>query len=612
MPQVWSLVLESFTTVGVSKLVEARIVDTLIRAFLRASAEIQQSTFPQILAISETITKDKSHSKDAGKLLSNLVFTTLASATGNPGLEAVGYSVCQGWLDIMISSSVSRTPSIEGPSEAVHIRMDAAEVSSFLRKTAKFLRTHLNLGSFEGPTGAKKSVVMRLNLACDLLLVAMNVRLKEADSLALGDLESVVAQDKQLRQEYHASLDDLVSWLFLNARGAAEEQAPSGLGNVALQTPATAKVKRITDLLESYLLRLGAGGSQEAACQVALSSLVRVVKQLNRSLSRAAEEGTIGADALLSLGRRTNEYFTQFVGNWLKSDAIASHFVFELGGFEFLLDTIGKRDEGKAPSETSPRAKEGQEGRPTIHAALPPGRAEGEPASSDIYELLYAGEEGHEEDQKTPSAPAGGEGAKTASGGPEHEQELPLDEPPQLVLGELANKQLVLTEDNTGGNVASTHSKVDWSCNKRAYKNRLMVTGLQGALRNEYWVLFKLQQTALLKEIQVGFTNYWSTDAEAYSEPLTVLVQAGLERNSLTTVCSLELAKDDGFGSVQATVFGKNLHSFQVAGGEVAQTVEGLIQSKLASLQNFQANYIKLSMRRHVLCCLENSPLAAR
>ena len=40
--------------------------------------------------------------------------------------------------------------------------------------------------------------------------------------------------------------------------------------------------------------------------------------------------------------------------------------------------------------------------------------------------------------------------------------------------------------------------------------------------------------------------------------------------------------------------------------------MEAMIQSKLASLQNFQANFIKLCMRRHVLSCLENSPLAAR
>ena len=103
--------------------------------------------------------------KDAGKLLSNLVFSTLTAATGNPELEVVGYSVCQGWLDIMISSSVSG--GLGG--DSVHVRMDAVEASSLLRKTTKFLKSHLSLGSFEGATGAQKTVVMRLNLACDLL-----------------------------------------------------------------------------------------------------------------------------------------------------------------------------------------------------------------------------------------------------------------------------------------------------------------------------------------------------------------------------------------------------------------------------------------------------------
>jgi hypothetical protein len=126
-----------------------------------------------------------------------------------------------------------------------------------------------------------------------------------------------------------------------------EEQARSGLGDVSSQTPATAKVKRITEMVEAYFLRLGGKEKDDVATQAALSSLVRVVKQLNRGLSRAAEDGTAGADALLCLSRRTNDYFTKFVGNWLKSDPIASHFVFELGGFEFLLDTIGKKEEGQ-------------------------------------------------------------------------------------------------------------------------------------------------------------------------------------------------------------------------------------------------------------------------
>ena len=215
------------------------------------------------------------------------------------------------------------------------------------------------------------------------------------------------------------------------------------------------------------------------------------MKQLNRSLGAAAKEGTIGADALMSLSRRTNDYFTKFVGNWLKSDSIASHFVFELGGFEFLLDTIGTRDEDAIGEEAEPSTGEGKDWQRTLLSGEASSQAEEEAGASDIYELLDGGEEDSVLDAK--ASPAKGDGGKQPSGSQEREQEAPLDEPPQLILGELANKQLVLTEDNTGGPGASTHGKVDWSCNKRAYKNRLMVTGLHGALRNEYWVLFKLQ-----------------------------------------------------------------------------------------------------------------------
>ena len=41
------------------------------------------------------------------------------------------------------------------------------------------------------------------------------------------------------------------------------------------------------------------------------------------------------------LSERTNEYFIKLLSQWLISDSVASYFVFDLGGFEFLLDTIG-------------------------------------------------------------------------------------------------------------------------------------------------------------------------------------------------------------------------------------------------------------------------------
>ena len=68
-----------------------------------------------------------------------------------------------------------------------------------------------------------------------------------------------------------------------------------------------------------------------------------------------------------------------------------------------------------------------------------------------------------------------------------------------------------------------------------------------------------------MKEIQIGFNNFWAADAEIYAEPLSVLVEAGMEENNLSLVCNLHIAKDDAFGSVSVTVFGKNLQTFTVS-----------------------------------------------
>jgi hypothetical protein len=72
-------------------------------------------------------------------------------------------------------------------------------------------------------------------------------------------------------------------------------------------------------------------------------------------------------------------------------------------------------------------------------------------------------------------------------------------------------------------------------------------------------MFFSLPSPIELKEIQIGFTNYWGADTETFVEPLSVLVEAGMDENNLSLICNLHLIKDDAFGSVSATVFGKNL-----------------------------------------------------
>lgn len=100
-----------------------------------------------------------------------------------------------------------------------------------------------------------------------------------------------------------------------------------------------------------------------------------------------------------------------------------------------------------------------------------------------------------------------------------------------------------------------------------------------------------------IKEIQIGFTNYWAADTEVYAEPLSVLVEAGMDEHNLALVCNLQLAKDDAFGSVSSTIFGQNLQTFQAThsttttatttnGKKVLnnQVIEEMIQQKLQSI----------------------------
>lgn len=56
----------------------------------------------------------------------------------------------------------------------------------------------------------------------------------------------------------------------------------------------------------------------------------------------------MGFDVSVKLSNRTNDYFIKFLKQWLISDTVASFFVFDLQGFEFLLDTIGIGSEVKS------------------------------------------------------------------------------------------------------------------------------------------------------------------------------------------------------------------------------------------------------------------------
>ena len=114
-------------------------------------------------------------------------------------------------------------------------------------------------------------------------------------------------------------------------------------------SPATAKVKQITEHIEEVfaLLAESATDSNEQAVKLALQAMTTIVRRMNRTVLDLAQNNQLGFDLSVRLSERTNEYFTKLLGQWLISDNVASYFVFDLQGFEFLLDTIGVGAETK-------------------------------------------------------------------------------------------------------------------------------------------------------------------------------------------------------------------------------------------------------------------------
>ena len=81
--------------------------------------------------------------------------------------------------------------------------MSADELSVFLKKTALYLNQYLNKGSFEGPTGANVEVMMRLNIASDLVYVIRYAENKtKPGSLAITELFQQVTSNPRIKKDY--------------------------------------------------------------------------------------------------------------------------------------------------------------------------------------------------------------------------------------------------------------------------------------------------------------------------------------------------------------------------------------------------------------------------
>jgi hypothetical protein len=135
-------------------------------------------------------------------------------------------------------------------------------------------------------------------------------------------------------------MDNLLLWLVLNGREDKDETYLTTLANTSLQTPATYAVKQITLVIKEILALVSDCVQNLESIKIALTSLMLIVRNINKGVASRAQNERIGFDTAIKLANRTNELFTKLLSQWLISDKAVNYFVFELKGFEFLLDTI--------------------------------------------------------------------------------------------------------------------------------------------------------------------------------------------------------------------------------------------------------------------------------
>lgn len=108
-------------------------------------------------------------------------------------------------------------------------------------------------------------------------------------------------------------MNNFLAWLLLNARQTRDDHISSQLGNSSTLTPATTKVKQMTEYIEEIFALLGESENNETAVKIALSSMTTIIRKLNKTLLDLAQNNQLGFDVSVRISERTNEYFIKLL-----------------------------------------------------------------------------------------------------------------------------------------------------------------------------------------------------------------------------------------------------------------------------------------------------------
>jgi len=558
---LWTLVLKALTMIPLSTVVETKLFDTLVQSFLHSLEEVQQTTYSEILKMTQKIVKEPGNMEDTSKFLINFLFATLDSAVGTSN-EAIAYNICSGWLDILISKE---TPKPDDYNGEIFVKLNDDDTLLLLTKGVELLTRYLSIGTAEGTVAAHNTTVMRIEIVADIFRIIANAKNTKGQTAIAMLFKNAKNYIKQLS----SCIPELITWILLNEKENASPTITSEtLAKVSIYAQET-----LTHINESEeLVKLG------------LQTLIEFVQEFDKKIYQLAEASAISFSVATKLANKINKLMLRFIESWVSSDNIALGFALDLKGFEFLLDRISEADiRSKKLSQIQEDKGKKVPAQPVVSKFH---------AESDLEDAVW---------NKLQSSIK--ESAKV--------EEFSINftkkyEPAGHIVEEYA-KNMVLDNTSAGDNVSS-YATTDWTVNKKGYRSKIYNKMLTGALKNEFSMTFKLKTTVEVNEIQVGVINYWGGTNELFVEPNSIVVEGGMSLNNMNIICTLTKIRDDGFANFAVSTFGRNMEAFTP---ENAKTIGQQISLKLDSLPHFCARYLRFKFRKGVIACSENSPLVS-
>jgi len=541
--KMWEIVLKILTKINMKQVIEAKLFERLMGSFFLSGPHIQQTIYRQILEISSKMIQFPNMST----LIINLMRSTIESAV-NTSREEMAFYICRGWLDILltgktpkpINADINKSNNKDQKTINVFAKFEPTDVLDLISFAGTFLLSYLNYGSYKGVVGGKYKVMYRATLAKKIFTILANATGKDEKKSALQEVTES-CKDARLSNAY----SNLIVWLFLNYD---ENDTSCKLATIIV------KISKIILSLFTFV------SVNENLCKTLLGTLQEIVTSIDKNIARKVESGELRVSLAIQLNERVNKLLKKLIKDIMATTTVATHFAFDLKGFDFLFNRLGITKE--IPTTGSIESNEGKT------AIL---------VESDMMEGV----------NETIAVPV--ENNEKIEQAEQKSKKEPFN--PSSIIDEDFAKDMHLIECPGEPNLSSLHH-INWCTYKGGQRSKIYTKQFKDGQKDEVIMTFELKKLAEIKEIQLSFINFWGMDNFEHLDVSSVIVETGNNKGSYSYLCTLDKVNDKSLEVHGVTLFGKNMSEY-----DEAISKSDPIGQKLSSLKNTRAKYIKFTIR---------------